>query len=107
MVTKQKKVKDPNIFSTMQKYALTLGINAALALQAMKYELFNFPVIEMGEYRVDVRMILVYLLSIITIMCILLSGFELFNKLQESKNILGRLKEELKSKDEEKENKNE
>ena len=106
MVIKQKQVKDPNIFSRMQKYALTLGINAALALQAMKYELFNFPVIEMGEYKIDVRMILVYLLSVITIFCILLSGFELFNKLQESKNILGRLKEEVKAK-EEKENKNE
>lgn len=100
-------VKEPNIFSTAQKYALTLGINAALALQAMKYELFNFPVIEFGEYRIDVRMILVYVLSLITILCILLSGFELFNKLQESKNILGRLKEDMKAKDEEtdKENK--
>lgn len=100
MIGKKDNVKDPNLFTTVQKYALTIGINAALALQAMKYELFDFPVIELDEFRIDVRMVLVYVLSITTILCILLSGFELVNKLQESKHILGRLKEEMREKEE-------
>jgi|SRR5690606_10513336 len=93
-------VKDPNIFSTVQKYALIFGINSFLALQAMKYELFSFPVIEFAENcRVDVRMVLVYSFSLISVTCIFISGVDLFNKLQKHRNILGQLKEQIEKED--------
>lgn len=94
-------MKEPNIFSTVQKYALFFGINGFLALQAMKAEIFIFPIIEYGESKIDVRLILGYSFSIISVICIFISGFDLVIRLRKYQNILGGLKDQI-AKEEEK-----
>lgn len=89
----------PKFLTALQGYAIVVGAGGVAALQAMKMELFVLPA--------DARLFLSYFFSIVSILCVFLSGSSLLKIIKEGRDVLDSLKQEKKQEEEKTERQNE
>lgn len=82
----------------IKDYALIIAAGGVAALQAMKFEIFQFPIIEVGEKSFDVRMILIYFFSIATTLAIFSGGSDLLKVLNDTKELVSKARDKEKEK---------
>lgn len=90
-------MNEPKIMTTIRWWALVFSTGGVAALQVMKWEMFTFPE--------PLRLYMGYFFSVVTVFSVFIGGFSLLKKLQEGRDVLGKLKD-IKQEEEEKINQN-